>query len=494
MNRKVKTPAPIILIEPSESGREILAERLRMQGYNVTVAPSPAEGARLALLAPPAAVVADLWMPSISGVQLCRLLRSEPATENVPIVLRGPDGQRNRFWAERAGAVAYVVKGRMGDLVRALSRAIVEGPAEDGFFTDLGHGDNVDIRDRIAAYLDTALFESVIASEVRNLSLCGAFDRLFDLFSQFVCQVTTYRWLAVSTDMPRRLGLHAHPTRLEQSEREARRALGLGPDVAVVLVEDEDAFEDASGPDPLVMPVSFAQTNLGRLAFAARDQAEGQELQIMSIISRELGGPLRMATLVEEAQRLATIDPLTDLMNRRAFLRALDVEIERATRLDTPLAIMLLDVDHFKAINDNRGHASGDSVLSALGRLIGREARKVDLVARWGGEEFVVALVGADGETAQIAAERFRAAVERMEVADATGQQIPVTASLGVAILDSNEHSDSIIDRADRAMYAAKTAGRNCVRLSPSLRQRTDRVLAPSVEPAMQSAASPTSS
>jgi len=203
---------------------------------------------------------------------------------------------------------------------------------------------------------------------------------------------------------------------------------------------------------------------------------------------------LRMATLVEEAQRLATIDPLTDLMNRRAFLRALEVEIERATRLDTPLAIMLLDVDHFKAINDNRGHASGDSVLSALGRLIGREARKVDLVARWGGEEFVVALVGADGETAQIAAERFRAAVERMEVADATGQQIPVTASFGVAILDSNEHSDSIIDRADRAMYAAKTAGRNCVRLSPSLRQRTDRVLAPSVEPAMQSAASPTSS
>jgi two-component system cell cycle response regulator len=478
----VKTPATIILIEPSESGREILAERLRMQGYNVTVAPSPAEGARLALLSPPAAVVADLWMPSISGVQLCRLLRSEPATENVPIVLRGPDGQRNRFWAERAGAVAYVVKGRMGDLVRALSRAIVDEPTDDGFFTDLGHGDDVDIRDRIAAYLDTALFESVIASEVRNLSLCGAFDRLFDLFSQFVCQVTTYRWLAVTTEMPRRLGLHAHPLRMEQAEEEARRVLGLGPEVTLILVEDEDASDDPTGPEPVILPVSFAQASLGRLAFAGREQAEGQERQIMSIIARELGGPLRMATLVEDAQRLATIDPLTGLMNRRAFLRAFELEIERSVRLDVPLAFMLLDVDHFKAINDTHGHASGDAVLSSLGRLIGREARKVDLVARWGGEEFVVALVGADAATALNAAERFRSSIASLEVADASGKSIPTTASFGIAVLEAGEHSDSLIDRADRAMYAAKTAGRNCVRLAPPLRQNADRIVAPAPE------------
>ncbi len=100
-----------------------------MQGYAVTVAPGPAEGAHLALSSPPTAVVADLWMPGISGVQLCRLLRAEPATENVPVVLRGPDGQRNRFWAERAGAAAYVVKGHMGDLVRTLSRAVTSSPA-----------------------------------------------------------------------------------------------------------------------------------------------------------------------------------------------------------------------------------------------------------------------------------------------------------------------------------------------------------------------------
>ena len=90
------------------------------------------------------------------------------------VILRGPDSQRNRFWAERAGAAAYVVKGRMGDLVRTLSRAISSAPPSDGFCTQLS-GDTADLRDRIASHLDAALFESAIASEVRALGTCGAF-------------------------------------------------------------------------------------------------------------------------------------------------------------------------------------------------------------------------------------------------------------------------------------------------------------------------------
>src|SRR3954463_12666879 len=145
----MEAPKSVIVIEPAEVNRERLAERLRMQGFQVITAPGPPEGAHLALSSPPTAVVADLWMPGISGVQLCRLLRAEPATENVPVVLRGPDGQRNRFWAERAGAAAYVVKGHMGDLVRTLSRAGTSSPPSDGFCTQLS-GDPADLRDRIA--------------------------------------------------------------------------------------------------------------------------------------------------------------------------------------------------------------------------------------------------------------------------------------------------------------------------------------------------------
>src|SRR5688572_33279005 len=98
-------------------------------------------GAELALSAPPAAVIADFWMPGISGIQLCRLLRTEPATADVPVILRGDDDDpRNRFWAERAGAVGYVRKGRVGDLVRMLGKAVVKTDDSDGFFIQLGGG------------------------------------------------------------------------------------------------------------------------------------------------------------------------------------------------------------------------------------------------------------------------------------------------------------------------------------------------------------------
>jgi two-component system cell cycle response regulator len=461
----MRKAASVILIEPSEPNRDRLAERLRMQGYQVTAAVGPAEGAHVALSNPPAAVVANLWMPSISGVQLCRLLKAEAATANVPVILRGPQDQRNRFWAERAGAAAYVAEGRMGDLVRALSRAIAETPAGDDFFTQLH--ESTDIRDRIASYLDNALFESVIASEVRSLSLCGAFDRLFDLLTQLACQVTSYRWLALSTPHNIRWGLHAHPNQRGRAEAEARQALGVQSDAPVILVEDSDAHDEIDGPAPLVLPVQFAEGDIGRLAFGRRQESDAQGEEVVRIIARELGGPIRMATLVEEAQRLATIDALTGLMNRRAFLQALEIEMERATRLHYPLSLILLDVDHFKHINDTRGHASGDLVLSGLGRLLNKEARKSDLLARWGGEEFIIVLSGADEERGQIAAERYRSAIERVEILDARGERIPITASMGLARMEPAEQADSFVDRADRAMYGAKTAGRNQVTVAP---------------------------
>jgi two-component system cell cycle response regulator len=451
----------IILVDPATDVTAVLAERLRMQGYTVRVAEDPADGARQALAEPPAAVVADLWMPSISGVQLCRLLNAEPATENVPVILRGPDGARNRFWAERAGAAAYVTKGRMGDLVRALAQAIAATKHADDFFTALpGGGD--DIRERIAAHLDAALFESVLAAEVRALGTCGAFDRLFDLFSQFVSRVTSYRWLAVSTQKPSRLGLHANPTTRVCAEAEARRALSLD-DVVVSAVEDDDAFDDASGPQAIVREVCLGTLAVGRLAIAPRQPMDAKDVRLIEVIARELAGPIRMATLVEESQRLATVDALTGLMNRRAFTAALDGEIVRACRYAHPLGFVLIDVDHFKLVNDRRGHKAGDAVLAALGRHLGGVIRRCDIVARWGGEEFVVGLPSTAGHGAKVFADRLRQSIEDMDVRDDDGERIPVTVSVGLAHLEHGDSLETLVDRADRAMYKAKSTGRNRV-------------------------------
>ncbi|HEX6278283.1 MAG TPA: diguanylate cyclase [Polyangiaceae bacterium] len=457
---QAEAPKRVILIDSYDEAREVLATRLRAQGYAVEPVGDSATGADMALAAPPSAIVADLWMPGVSGVQICRLLRSEAATADVPVILRGEtDDPKSRFWAERAGAAAYVVKGRMGDLVRALGRAITDAPAGDGFFMQLSGG-SIDIRDRIAQHLDKALFESVIAAEVRALASAGSFDRLFDLLSQLLSQVGAYRWLALSTSSPSHLGIHHHPSLGDAALFEARGALG-GVEVEPFVVRDEDALASAEAPVTLKASVIFAGTEIGRLAMSVPSAIEADAASLVPLVARELGGPVRMTALVEESQRQASTDPLTGLMNRRAFLAAMEGETSRAERHEYPLCALLFDVDHFKTINDRRGHAAGDLVLSALGAMLKALLRKSDFAARWGGEEFVVALTSTDLEGGRVLAERLRVAIERLEVRDANGEPIPVTASVGLSCFRGGEPTQDLIDRADRAMYAAKVGGRN---------------------------------
>ena len=452
----------LLLIDANEAGRTVLAERLRLQGFTVVECGDGAEGAVLSLEDPPAAVVADLTMPSISGVQLCRLLGSEIGTSKVPVILRGTEGRRNHFWAEQAGAFAYVPKGRMGELVRALRRAIDERGADSDFFV-VASTQGLDVRERIATHLDAALFDSVIAAEVRRLGTCESFDRLADLLSQFVSQVTTYRWIAVARREPLRLAVHVNSASRELSLKEARTALGLPETTPVVLIEDDDAVSDSEGPAPMLESVTFGEQAIGTFALAPRAEEHKGDRLLVATIARELGGALRMATLVEESRWMATTDLLTGLLNRRAFLESTGREVARTKRYNDSLSVILLDVDHFKQINDRRGHAAGDMVLAAVGQLLNRALRTCDIVARWGGEEFVLVLPSTSLEGAAQVAERVRELLESAAFADGNGDVIPVTASFGVANYTTGETLEQVVDRADRAMYLAKSSGRNRV-------------------------------
>jgi diguanylate cyclase (GGDEF)-like protein len=458
-------PSPrVLLIDPSDPGRAVLAERLRFQGFAVVECKDGAEGAIQALEEAPDVVVADLSMPSISGVQLCRLLRSELGTSKVPVILRGSEGRRNHFWAEQAGAFAYVIKGRMGELVRALRRAIEQKSHDerDDFFV-VGLTQTLDVRERIATHLDAALFESVIAAEVRRLGTSESFDRLVDLLSQFVSQVTSYRWMAIWRLEPLRLGIHNNPANREQALTEAGLAFGGFPGAPVVAVEDDDAVTDVAGPPPIVEPIYFGERLIGSFALAPRAPVHQNDPVLVKTIGRELGGALRMATLVEESRWMATTDALTGLSNRRAFIDWATREVARCTRYSDHFCLLLLDVDHFKQVNDRFGHAAGDAVLAAVSRLMASIVRTCDVVARWGGEEFVIALPSTSLEGAMLVAERIRATLEGHPITHASGQTLTVTASFGVAELESGETVDLVVDRADRAMYAAKSAGRNRV-------------------------------
>ena len=458
----VRSSPRLLLIDSNEAGRTVLAERLRLQGFSIIECADGAEGAVLALEDPPAAVVADLTMPSISGVQLCRLLGSEIGTSLVPVILRGDEGRRNHFWAEQAGAFAYVPKGRMGELVRALRRAIDQRKPDDDFFV-VSSTEGLDVRERIATHLDAALFDSVVAAEVRRLGSSESFDRLADLLSQFVSQVTTYRWIAVLRREPLRLAVHVNPASRARALAEARTAFGLPENTPVVLIEDDDAAGDAEGPGPIQELVHFGEQVIGNFALAPRDAENAYDNVLVSTIARELGGALRMATLVEESRWMATTDLLTGLLNRRAFLESTGREVARTKRYNDALSVILLDVDHFKHINDRRGHAAGDMVLAAVGKLLNRALRTCDIVARWGGEEFVLVLPSTALDGAAQVAERVRELLESCEIEDGNGDRIPVTASFGVASYTAGETLEQVVDRADRAMYLAKSGGRNRV-------------------------------
>lgn len=455
----------IILIEPDDEARDLLARRLRAQDYVVDCAADGVTGAEMALAAPPSAVVSDLWMTGVSGVQLCRLLRSEPATAEVPVILRAErDDPKSRFWAQCAGAAGFVSKDRMGELVRHLQRVAAAPAEEDAFFMRFGAGSN-DVRDRIARNLDDALFESVIAAEVRALAGALSFARLFDSLSQLLSRLFSYHWLSVATTTPINLAVHAHPKSAELADAHARRALRIGPAVCAVGVHDGDAVllgEDSDAP-VIIKDIPFGNSTIGRLAVSPSGD-EVEATQIASLVARELGGALRMAALVEESQRLATTDALTKLPNRRAFVDAMRAELARADRCNSALSIILIDVDHFKAINDKRGHACGDAVLAALGETLLDQAREYDVVARWGGEEFVVALPNANQEGSLSAAERLRLAIANAKITDPiNGEPVHITASLGVTTRVHSDILDGMLERADRAMYAAKMNGRNAV-------------------------------
>jgi diguanylate cyclase (GGDEF)-like protein len=168
--------------------------------------------------------------------------------------------------------------------------------------------------------------------------------------------------------------------------------------------------------------------------------------------------------LKEQAVVLARTDYLTGLFNRRHFVELAERELDRAERYQRPLAMLMIDIDHFKSVNDTRGHAIGDLVLQEVARLIRAALRAVDIVGRMGGEEFAAVLVEMDGESAREVAERVRCTVEEASIRVPEGVPVSVTISIGITHLcGRNADLDTLLNEADAAMYSAKESGRNRV-------------------------------
>lgn len=178
-----------------------------------------------------------------------------------------------------------------------------------------------------------------------------------------------------------------------------------------------------------------------------------------------------LARALEQIRQLATHDDLTGLLNRRAMLDRMQLEQCRSLRSGSPLLIAQLDIDHFKAVNDTHGHAAGDLVLQRFADTVRRNVRDTDVLARWGGEEFVLLLCDTPAADAVALMERLRQAVQAMQVpVPQSGGPITVTVSIGLARHTPADPLAGTLERADRALYAAKAGGRNRVVPAPCLR------------------------
>jgi diguanylate cyclase (GGDEF)-like protein len=216
----------------------------------------------------------------------------------------------------------------------------------------------------------------------------------------------------------------------------------------------------------MCLPLASANQRLGVIYFY-RDAPEDftfEEIELIGTFSHLAAHAIRNARLHETTVDLAETDSLTGLANRRKLEQRLHQEIARAQRNNRPLALVLLDVDHFKGINDSHGHAAGDAVLRALAEVFRHEVRDVDLAARTGGEEFMFLLPETDGERALRVAERIRAALHAQPISVPGAGRLQVTVSLGIACYPRDASAaDALIANADRALYLAKQAGRDRV-------------------------------
>ncbi|HXZ94801.1 MAG TPA: diguanylate cyclase [Dehalococcoidia bacterium] len=176
----------------------------------------------------------------------------------------------------------------------------------------------------------------------------------------------------------------------------------------------------------------------------------------------------------EKLEQLATLDSLTGLYNRRAILGKLRELINLANRYKEDFSLIMLDIDHFKKINDRYGHLAGDEVLEEIATLIHRNIRDTDIVGRYGGEEFIIILPKTNLSSAWVVAERLRSIIEKTELKDSAGNTFTITISQGLAGGERGEDAYSLISRADEALYKAKEKGRNCVQilLGPSLKDK----------------------
>lgn len=207
---------------------------------------------------------------------------------------------------------------------------------------------------------------------------------------------------------------------------------------------------------------------LGEITLYRKSPFKDSEVGVLEQLIAALMYSLRNALLYKRAIEKAYIDPLTGLNNRAAFNNTLKQEFDFSLRHESELALLVVDIDKFKKVNDNFGHIAGDIALKSIADIMQDCVRQSDVIFRYGGEEFIILLRKSDLAGAKLLAERLRAAVDNY-ICKYEGLVINLSVSIGISTLRKDDNEMDFIDRADRALYIAKDSGRNCVKTEEEL-------------------------
>ena len=446
--------ARILIVDDVPANTRLLEAKLSAEYYQVASARNGFDALIAARDWQPDLILLDIMMPGMDGFECCRLLKDDPATLHIPVVMVTALGEASeRLRGLEAGADDFLTKpveydtlmARVKSLVR-LKRLLDEWHARGDTDRALGIAGErvtvpsvsgaralvVDDWDIGARTIQDALAREGILpgrarTEAEALALTGAIP--FDLIVLS---------LSLAGEDPLRL-----TSRL--------RAADGTHDVPLLLIAAPDQRErilrgfDLGANDWLLVPVDEHE-----LRARARNQIRRKFYQDQ--LRADIGIALDMALT----------DPLTGLYNQRYMMRHLRGLL--AVKDAPDLAALMVDVDHFKRVNDEWGHAAGDRALRAIAETLRNSIRVFDTLARYGGEEFLATMPGIRIETAAAAGERLRAAVEAIQFDIVPGRRVPLTASIGVACTSGRPcKPETLLHAADQALYEAKRIGRNRV-------------------------------
>jgi two-component system cell cycle response regulator len=459
-------------VDDSPSIRRRVVEKVASLGFDVTEASSGEEALALTLERTFDLVVSDIEMGAITGVQLCRVFRGDPAMSDIAFVLlTAAQEAKTRFWGRNAGADAYLAKEDMDEELLPAVEKLMEGRSPRQSVRPELTGTPLE---RVSAVLDHHLFDVVLQSEVRRLmnhvhNRTEFAEEALDLASEVIgCP---YLVLQLNGPSGPTFSIRARGPWPSRRSTAGIAALGI-PEQSLGATRTTIAREPKFGPGEHVVAgrghtfdIQVAGENLGSLKiFAGPGACADVDVRSAGLVADAMGVVVKSLFLIEETQQLALTDGLTGLYNRRHASKRLEEEIARSRRNNTGLCVAMCDVDHFKAINDEFGHGAGDRVLQQIANSLTEYVRRNDIVARWGGEEFLVIFSEIKLTAARIVAERLRGRLANAPQVEGGPEQISV--SIGLAMLGTGVDGETLIEQADQALYRAKARGRNRVEVA----------------------------